>query len=89
MINWKICVTCLSICLEEPQENNKKLVNMVSVPFTNQTVYFLITSVAEAKIWKCIAPVTSVEGGGNCFNIRSLVVYSWFLMILRKNTDFP
>jgi len=43
-------MTCLSVCLEEPRENHKKVVNMVRVPFTNQTVYFLITSVAEAKI---------------------------------------
>lgn len=53
MVNWKICD--LSWHLPgETWENHKKFVKMVSVPFTTQTVYFLITSVAEVKNLKCI-----------------------------------
>jgi len=82
-------VTCLSIYLEEPWENHKKLVNMVNVPFTHQTVYFLITSVAEAKIWKCIVLVTSLRAVVPILTLGLLYSTISFLWFSERTQIFP
>ena len=92
MMNWKICDLSYHLpggTMGKPQktcQHGQCLIHKSNCVLSDYKCGW-------REIWKCIVLVESVEGSGNwcatCFNILFLVVYSWFLMILRKNIDFP